>query len=632
MVLVSSEGGLISFTMNVEGMWTGNVIGLTPYDQLVVQNTSSRDQANNLVNTDPSFIDGFYGFVSNGGIVDNLKPIINAGPIYVDDGWATPSCGTEQRPLRRIQDGICSALAGDEVIVADGTYTGDGNRDIDFLGKAITVCSQNGPETCIIDCQGSEAEPHRGFYFHEREDESSILEGITITRGMVFGIGWIEETSGGGILCEDSGPKIVNCILLQNMADDGGGIYNYGGANPIIHNCLFSSNLSISYGGGMYNNNFSNPTLSACRFAQNSANLSGGAMYNYQSNPTLTNCTFNGNRAEAGAGLYLRRNSNPIATNCILWGNTPGEISNSDSSPIVTYSNVEGGYEGIGNIDADPCFVDPASGDYHLKSQAGRWDPVSESWVIDDLTSPCIDSGNPGSPLGDEPVSPDNVRINMGAYGGTAEASKTPAGWGILADLTNDGIVDLVDFGWQTKDWKKTASKQPGDVDRDGDVDYNDVKILAEHWLVGHCVEIPLQNGGFEMGDLTYWTTECEGDGSVVVGAWGATEGNYSARLEACTEWDPDMGVSVCWGNAVLCRTIDLPGTGEYTISFDYSWTSYWAYGWVDVGGDHHDLIDGDGEHFSAQVSGNTVLSIHFWTNNGRECMWLDNVRIECGR
>jgi L-ascorbate metabolism protein UlaG (beta-lactamase superfamily) len=113
----------------------------------------------------------------------------------------------------------------------------------------------------------------------------------------------------------------------------------------------------------------------------------------------------------------------------------------------VSYSDVQGGWEGEGNIDADPLFANPGywayvndpniavepndanavwiEGDYHLKSQAGRWDPVSESWVIDDVTSPCIDAGDPNSLVGDE-SEPNGGIINMGAYGGTVEASMSP--------------------------------------------------------------------------------------------------------------------------------------------------------------------------------------------------------------
>jgi hypothetical protein len=90
----------------------------------------------------------------------------------------------------------------------------------------------------------------------------------------------------------------------------------------------------------------------------------------------------------------------------------------------ITYCNIQGRFHGEGNIKFDPLFADPDNGDYHLKSQAGRWDPNSESWVKDDVTSPCIDAGDPNSPFGDEPM-PNGGRINMGAYGGTAEASKS---------------------------------------------------------------------------------------------------------------------------------------------------------------------------------------------------------------
>ena len=90
----------------------------------------------------------------------------------------------------------------------------------------------------------------------------------------------------------------------------------------------------------------------------------------------------------------------------------------------IRYNNIQGGWEGDGNIDVDPCFADSENRDYHLKSEAGRWDPVSKSWIIDEETSPCIDAGDPDSSVGDEPVT-NGDRINMGAYGGTAEASKS---------------------------------------------------------------------------------------------------------------------------------------------------------------------------------------------------------------
>jgi hypothetical protein len=114
-----------------------------------------------------------------------------------------------------IQAAINAAQSGDAVIVADGIYTGSGNRDIDFLGKAVTVRSAGGPANCIIDCQ---PRYHRGYRFHSGEGALSILDGLTIRNGDAP-----EEpeciASGGGILCRDgSNPTIRNCWLLNNTA------------------------------------------------------------------------------------------------------------------------------------------------------------------------------------------------------------------------------------------------------------------------------------------------------------------------------------------------------------------------------------------------------------------------------
>jgi len=201
--------------------------------------------------------------------------------------------------------------------------------------------------------------------------------------------------------------------------------------------------------------------------------------------------------------LYDFTNFVKTVINCILWDNSGpngSQIYANNNTLFISYSNVQGGWPGLGNIDAVPLFVregywdlngtpeDPdddffVEGDYHLKSESGRWDPNSESWVIDSVTSPCIDTGNPGCELGEEPLSIHNVRINMGAYGGTADASMTPAGWGLLADLTNDGIVNGNDYSWQAGDWLEMEKEQPGDLNRDGIVDGLDLWWLTEDWL-----------------------------------------------------------------------------------------------------------------------------------------------------
>ena len=91
----------------------------------------------------------------------------------------------------------------------------------------------------------------------------------------------------------------------------------------------------------------------------------------------------------------------------------------------AAHSDVQGGWLGEGNINGNPLFADPSNGDLHVKSQAGRWDPAIKGWITDGVTSSCIDAGDPDVAVGDEREA-NGGRINMGAYGGTSEASKSP--------------------------------------------------------------------------------------------------------------------------------------------------------------------------------------------------------------
>jgi hypothetical protein len=143
-----------------------------------------------------------------------------------------------------IQSGINGAVDGDTVLVADGTYTGDGNRDIDFLSKAIVLMSENGPGVTIIDCEGSSSEYHRGFRFHKGEDSSSVLRGFTIKNGY--------NMDGGGIYCNGSSPTIEGNSIVGNTAHyDGGGIYcSYTGLT--IAGNTISDNFAYESGGGIY--------------------------------------------------------------------------------------------------------------------------------------------------------------------------------------------------------------------------------------------------------------------------------------------------------------------------------------------------------------------------------------------
>jgi M6 family metalloprotease-like protein len=474
------------------------------------------------------------GSVPSGGYSDEAVVSIRISqPIYVDDDAGNdPSPGdplssdpledgSAEHPFDAIQKAIDFAISSESIIVRSGTYTGRGNHDIDFSGKSVKIHSEDGPATCIIDCQ----HVGQGFTFHSGEDADALLEGLTITNGQNFAGGAIScqsgssptitnctfsnnlaMFSGGAMYNDESSPAVTRCTFSGNSAMWGGGMSNNYGSNPsmtdctftqnratdwaggmenfalcfpIITGCTFSGNVAAGDGGGIYdlagiatfeNCTFSDnsaangggmdvegsfPILTGCTFSANRATENGGGMCNLDSEPNVTNCLFNANVSQQAGGVMYNADSNTVLTNCTLADNLAsagsGGVQNSGSSHLIltncivwgngrmqidpaesvtasyTDCTVEGRLPlpGVGNFDFDPYFADPANGDYHLKSQAGRWDPVGQTWVVDDVTSLCIDAGDPASPFDLEPA-PNGGRINIGAYGGTAEASMSP--------------------------------------------------------------------------------------------------------------------------------------------------------------------------------------------------------------
>ncbi|HUU19537.1 MAG TPA: MBL fold metallo-hydrolase [Sedimentisphaerales bacterium] len=282
------------------------------------------------------------------------------------------------------------------------------------------------------------------------------------------------EGSGGGVFCAYPGsPILIDCIIAENSAgDSGGGVFAWGESSLTLTNCIIrgnSANRTGSYGGigggvGCYLN--SSTTMTNCAIVSNMARVGGGLFCGDNSSVIMTHCAVIGNMARyAAGGIETYLNSSTTVDNCvfarntavsscggmncslnggsaavtnsIFWENTapkaPEILVRSGGTLDITYSNVVGGQTGVsveggtlnwgeGNIDADPCFADPNNDDFHLKSEAGRWDPNKQTWVLDDVTSPCIDAGDPNSDWSAE-LWPHGERINMGAYGGTSQAS-----------------------------------------------------------------------------------------------------------------------------------------------------------------------------------------------------------------
>lgn len=403
-----------------------------------------------------------------------------------------------------IQEGIDAAVDGSVILVSDGTYTGSGNRDIDYRGLGVTVMSENGSGVTFIDCESQ----GRGFNFHSGEGYDSILDGFTIMNGYSSGCG-------GGIYCGDeSSPGISGCEVFGCVAESGGGICINGGASPVIgdcrvnschasdsgagihcefspdariENCVISCNTTGNQGGGVrlvgaameidgseisgnaafkgggiqctradasitncviWENNGSyrgggvsvyecSPVISGCDIAGNDGGeWGGGILCSTNSDPAITDCVIIGNGADLGGGLLCWNRCSPVisgciivenvagsfgggvhvekegspelvkctlsgnaaitaggalygtgdlsrprAVDCIMWNDEPEEIFLNSGNLYISYSDIQGGWGGEGNIDLYPAFVNTAEDDYSLLR-----------------ISPCINAGDPELP------------------------------------------------------------------------------------------------------------------------------------------------------------------------------------------------------------------------------------------
>jgi len=301
---------------------------------------------------------------------------------------------------------------------------------------------------------------------------------------------------GGAIACSGS-LEITDCDFVGNQGRRGGALWLLGG-DATINRASFIGNTAELFGGAIRAERCDALSVCCSRFSGNSSRFGGAISIRALRNTHLTRCLFTGNYADdrgavidaidypralhlsfctffangapksgainiydASRGYGPDMDAAVVLTNCILWGNSH-EISvymNKTELVKASYCDIQGGWAGEGNFDADPLFVNAGylDGDFHLMSQAGRWDAISETWMADDVTSPCIDAGDPNSPIGLEPF-PNGGMVNSGVYGGTVEASKSYFG---------EPVCNTI---------------MAGDVNGDCKVDSTDIEILLRHW------------------------------------------------------------------------------------------------------------------------------------------------------
>lgn len=320
-----------------------------------------------------------------------------------------------------IQQGIDLSVNGDTVLVADGIYSGNNNHDITFGGKTIVVKSVNGPDATVLDCQGDQWTPRKGFLFLN-EGRMTILDGFTIRNGSTGP--YCLEYSGGAIYCEGS-PTIKNCRFVDNTNRENNCLYSGGGAmfcflgSPLLIDCVFENNDSDDFGGAVNSINAA-PIFHGCLFLENSA-VWGAAVHSDNSNIVFNGCVLGENTGDSGT-VYSPGSSRIDVSDCILVNNisaaagsiklisgdslimansvlrdiSPAEISaDSSSGASVSYSDISGGWPGAGNIDCDPVFCDPENYDFSLSA-----------------ISCCIGSGRNGTNIG-------GLSVGCGALGGT---------------------------------------------------------------------------------------------------------------------------------------------------------------------------------------------------------------------
>jgi len=434
------------------------------------------------------------------GVTRALAASVSGDQIWVAAGTYKPTAGTSRTVFITLKTGVAvyGGFAGMETEVSQRSVSG--NVTVltgDLLGN------DNGTTTNLADNS-----------YHvvvgSSVATSAVLDGFTIRGGYANGSGSNYDKGGGILVLTNGNPTVRQCRFIGNRCTFGGGAGYIFGANGSFVDCEFTDNIGGSYGGAfdtngttvrwercLFRNNqasragaiesygSSQSTIINCVFVLNRATTSnsGGAVWAGTSSVvTVRNSTFVGNSAAAtsGGGFYNTSGTSTLA-NCIFWANTGNsgattnnQVTAAGGTNTVSYSLVQGGIAGTGNISAAPTFVDQAASNVRLQANSAGIDAGSNSLIPAGVTVDhdgnarrvdivaVTDSGVGGAPVVDmgafevqpppPPACPADLD-NDGAVGGSDLASILSAWATADADVNGDGITDGADLTEALSAW-----------------------------------------------------------------------------------------------------------------------------------------------------------------------------------
>jgi predicted outer membrane repeat protein len=438
-----------------------------------------------------AIVDGFTisGGNANGGGFSND----NGGGIYCDRGSPSVSnCSIKQNTAGDLGGGFCCYRSSNPTIT-NCSITGNSGLHGGGVGSWLS-------DAMIINCTIAGNAASGGGIYASQSNLTATKCTITDNAG----------TNGGGILCNGEGsPRITDCSITGNRAYvQGGGVYSGSYTNLSITNCTIMENMADGQGGGVACG-MDNLTITNCVITGNTAGSQGGGIQCWvESNATIINSTITGNVAASGGGIHCSGNATPTVQGSVLWADTPQEIvTEEDCEIVVAHSDVEGGEGNVGgngtliwdegNIDADPLFLDPVDGDYHLQ-----------------FASPCIDVGDPDYEASEGELDLDgelrvfNDRVDMGADE--------------YHDCNANGLPDYQDIGDGTSE-DCTANHIPDECEPDcninGVADSCDIaggtsEDCTSNGIPDECEPDCNNNGAADTCDLVFGTSEdCSNNG-----------------------------------------------------------------------------------------------------------------------